>query len=76
MGGAISMVSKNWRLFGAGLSSFWRWAEQKILIGFPPEQKKRGKRMDRTPYARAVARVVARVVAVALADIASPAATS
>jgi hypothetical protein len=45
-GGAISMVSKNWWLFGAGLSSFWHWEkrvrgwpEQKILIGFPPEQK-------------------------------------
>ncbi len=46
-GGAISMVSKNWQLFGAGLSSFWRWEkivrgwpEQKIIIGFPPEPKK------------------------------------
>jgi hypothetical protein len=51
------MVSKNRRLFGAGLSSFWHWEkrvrgwlEQKILIGFPPEQKKRGKRMGQTPY--------------------------
>jgi hypothetical protein len=42
------MVSKNRRLFGAGLSSFWRREkrvrgrpEQKILIGFPPEQKKK-----------------------------------
>jgi hypothetical protein len=51
------MVSKNWWLFGAGLSSFWRWEkrvrgwpEQKNLIGFLPEQKKRGKRMGWTPY--------------------------
>ncbi len=44
------MVSKNWRLFGAGLSSFWRWEkrvrgrpEQKISSASRQNKKKREK---------------------------------
>ncbi len=57
MGGAISMVSKNWKLFVARLSNFWL---RKILLDrpkkkiFPTKTKKWREQMGRTPYLKVV----------------------
>jgi hypothetical protein len=51
-GGAISMVSKNWKLFVAHLSSYWL---RKMLLGHPEQKmflaktKKWMEQMGRTP---------------------------
>jgi hypothetical protein len=53
MGGAISMVLKNWKLFVACLSGFWL---RKMMLGhqeqkmFPAKIKKWREQMGWTPY--------------------------